>query len=141
MSIISASVLKAFQNKQANDSVIREVKTLENYVESLPSGSDEQLIGVGHIAETVASMELRKGMNKLMVGFKSIHNTLRLKGDPNAETLNQLSELLADQVRKTQEWVENPSLRKTDDVDIETVIGRDAKAFMDRNLVGLKQVG
>ena len=134
MSIITASVLKAFQNKQANDAEIKEVKTLENYVESLPEGSDERLEGEGHVAETVASMELRKGMNKLMAGFKSIHNTLRLKGDPNAETIEQIFELLNEQMVKTQNWVQDPSQRKTEDVDVKTVVGKEAKDFMNQKL-------
>jgi len=134
MSIISASVLKAFQNKQANDAVIKEVKTLENYVESLPEGSDERLLGEGHVAETVSAMDMRKGMNKLMVGFKSIHNTLRLKGDPNAETIEQLFELLNEQMVKTQNWVQDPSQRKTEDVDVKTVVGKEANDFMNQKL-------
>lgn len=134
MSIISASVLKAFQNKQANDAVIGEVKALENYVESLPEGTDERLEGEINVAETASGMGMRNGMNKLVDGFKSIRNTLRLKGDPNEETINQLFELINKEVNTLNEWVSNPDARKTEDVDIETVIGAKARAFMDKKL-------
>mgnify|MGYP003660448087 CR=1 FL=1 len=134
MSIISASVLKAFQNKQANDAVIMEVKTLENYVESLPEGTDERLEGENHVAATVSGMAMRNGMNKVSDGFKSIRNTLRLKGDPNQETINQLFELINTEVKTLNDWVSNPAARKTEDVDIETVVGAEARAFMDKKL-------
>ena len=134
MSIISASVLKAFQNKQANANDLKAVKDLENYVESLPEGSSERLEGEGFVAETASGMAMRNGMNKIATGFKSIRNTLRLKGDPNQETINQLFELINEEVKTLNEWVENPSARKTEDVDIKTVVGAEAQAFMDKRL-------